>query len=94
MSQQVIMKIADSLTEDKLSEDRKLFKSLVNKMHPEGTTFLKHLKKIPKENNPDQFVYEYELSEAVISFMTLMSEKYSDKDLRVAISSRILSDAN
>lgn len=86
-----MQKIGDSLTEKDLEPAREILTTILDN-YPNGFTFLSHLEKIPRSTNPNDFVYEYQLSQPVTEFMIQVREKYPDKDLASAICAKILGE--
>ena len=86
-----VQRIGDALTERDLAQAREILASISAK-HPNGFTLLSHLTKIPKSDDPNDYVYEYQLSQPIAEFMIKIREKYPDADLASAVCGKILSE--
>lgn len=82
--------IGNALTDKELEKGYLIYEQ-IGKEFP-GFTFLSHLKKIPLNNGRDEYVYEYELSEAFVRLMTELNKVYSPPSLATAVALRIISE--
>lgn len=90
-----IQEMADNLSVSEYSYYRDQFFSIAKLFDENGVTLLKNLKKVPKGNATGDFVYEFEMSDPVKSFLSFMEQEFrnKDQDLRLAITVRVLNEA-
>lgn len=83
--------ISDVLTEQDLKKGYEIA-DRIDQQYPGGFKILSHLKKVPLQDHPGEYGYEYEYSDAFKLFMLELNKVYSS-EMATAVGARIIMEA-